>query len=251
MPAAARGHVNCSARRRALMRRSASGLLMIDDTACAIARGSLSAVAPLSVVRISASADVRDTTAGVPQASASSAASPKVSCGPGASATSADARMVATVSRQPTYPVNSTGKPGGLALQPRPHRTLPDHDEPRVDARMPQRANGVDAPVGVLLHRQTPAVHEEHLFAPRPALPHLFRVAARVKLIEVDTQRHGQHIRCADPVELRTGERGRAHHRVVVGCGPPVCEIRDAAGDATGKYLARQDDPAVRARSSP
>ena len=46
-------------------------------------------------------AEVRDTTAGVPQASASSAARPKVSCGPGASATSADARMPATVSRSP------------------------------------------------------------------------------------------------------------------------------------------------------
>jgi hypothetical protein len=33
----------------------------------------LSAAAPLSLVRISASADVRDTTAGVPQANASSA----------------------------------------------------------------------------------------------------------------------------------------------------------------------------------
>ena len=74
---------------------------MIDVTALAIACGSLSAVAPLSVVRISASAEVRDTTAGVPQANASSAASPNVSCGPGASATSAEARMVATMSRQP------------------------------------------------------------------------------------------------------------------------------------------------------
>jgi hypothetical protein len=101
MPAAARGQVNCSARRRALFRRRRSGRLMIDVTAWAMASGSLSAVAPLSVVRISASAEVRDTTAGVPHASASSAASPKVSCGPGASATSAVARMVATVSRQP------------------------------------------------------------------------------------------------------------------------------------------------------
>src|SRR3954464_12765202 len=58
MPAAARGQVNCSARRRALLRRSPSGLLMIDVTARAMASGSLSAVAPLSVVRISASAGV-------------------------------------------------------------------------------------------------------------------------------------------------------------------------------------------------
>ena len=128
-------------------------------------------------------------------------------------------------------------QPGGLALQPRAHRSLPDHDESRVHARMAQRANGVDASVGMLLHRQPPAVHEEQLFAPRPTLPHLFRAVARVKLIEVDTQRHGQHVRCVNPVELRAGERGRAHHRVVVRGGPPVCEIRDAAGDATWKYL--------------
>src|SRR4029077_4688363 len=86
MPAADRGQVNCSARLRALLRRRRSGRLMIDVTARAIASGSLSAVAPLSVVRISASADVRDTTAGVPDASASRAARPNVSGGAAARA---------------------------------------------------------------------------------------------------------------------------------------------------------------------
>ena len=170
MPAAARGQVNCSARLRALLRRKVSGLLMIDDTAWAIARGSLSAVAPLSVVRISASADVRDTTAGVPQASASSAASPKVSCGPGASATSADARMVADRVAATDVPGEVDRQPGGLALQPRAHRSLPHHDEPRVHSRMSQRANGVDTPVRVFFHRKAPAVHQEQLFASRPLL---------------------------------------------------------------------------------
>jgi hypothetical protein len=56
---------------------------MMEVTARAMASGSLSAAAPLSVVSISARADVRDTAAGVPHASASSAASPNVSCGPG------------------------------------------------------------------------------------------------------------------------------------------------------------------------
>jgi len=57
----------------------------------AMAAGSLSANAPLSGVMISLNADVRDTTTGVPHASDSRAASPNVSCGPGASVTSADA----------------------------------------------------------------------------------------------------------------------------------------------------------------
>src|SRR5258707_752423 len=71
--------------------------------------GLLSASAPLSGVMISPSADVRETTAGVPHASDSNAASPKVSCGPGASATSADASNSATLCRSEMKPVKSTG----------------------------------------------------------------------------------------------------------------------------------------------
>mgnify|MGYP000426208428 CR=1 FL=1 len=81
---------------------------MTAATAPAIAAGSLSAHRPLSAVRISLNADVRDTTTGVPHASASSAASPNVSCGPGASATSAEANSVATVLRAEMNPVKST-----------------------------------------------------------------------------------------------------------------------------------------------
>jgi hypothetical protein len=79
MPWAERGQLNCSARCRALCLRSRSGRPITVVTARATARASLSAVAPLSVVSISASAEVRDTTAGVPHASASSAARPNVS----------------------------------------------------------------------------------------------------------------------------------------------------------------------------
>ena len=51
------------------------------------------------------------TTTGVPQASASSAASPNVSTGPGASTTSAVASNAARSTRSCTHPVNTTGSP--------------------------------------------------------------------------------------------------------------------------------------------
>src|ERR1700754_2801856 len=150
MPAADRGQVNCSARRRALLRRRRSGLLMIDVTARAMASGSLSAVAPLSVVRISASAEVLDTTAGVPHASASNAASPNVSGGPGAGG-----RRVGRGGAGPADEAGEVdGQTCGLPLEPRTHRTLSDDDQSRVDARITQCGNAVNAAVGVLLHRQ-------------------------------------------------------------------------------------------------
>lgn len=114
MLAAARCQVNISARRRAQRRRWRSGRLTIVRTACAMASGRLSAQAPLSAVMISVSAEVRDTTAGVPHASDSSAASPNVSCGPGANATSADASRPATACRSEMKPVKSIGNPVAL-----------------------------------------------------------------------------------------------------------------------------------------
>jgi hypothetical protein len=72
----------------------------------------------------------------------------------------------------------------------------------------------------------------------RPAQAHLFRAVTRVKLIEVDTQWHGQYIRRVDSVEFLAGETGCAHHRVVVCGGPPVRIICDAARDAAWKDLA-------------
>ena len=62
--------------------------------------------APLSS---SPTAPVRAATTGVPQASDSSAARPNVSIGPGHSATSAEARSVASASRSGTWPRNVTG----------------------------------------------------------------------------------------------------------------------------------------------
>ncbi len=130
------------------------------------------------------------------------------------------------------------GQAGGLALQPGAHRALPDHYQPGVDARITQRGNGIDAAVGVLLHRKAPAVHQKGLFGPRPALSHCCRVAARVELVEVDTQRHRHDVRCVDAVELLAGERRRAYHRVVVGGGPAVGDVGDRPRHAGRKYLS-------------
>ena len=118
-----------------------------------MADGSLSARAPQSRVMISANADVRETTTGVPQASDSSAASPKVSCGPGANATSAEASIAATVGRSAMKPVKSDRQPGGLPLQPCPQWTLTHDDQPRVYPGFAQYGERVDAAVGTLLHR--------------------------------------------------------------------------------------------------
>ena len=109
------------------------GRLTIARTASAMAAGLLSARAPLSEVMISPSADVRETTTGVPQASDSSAASPKVSCGPGASTTSAEASSSATVCRSETKPVNRSAiaRP---AVAIGPQRAVAHDDEPGLDA---------------------------------------------------------------------------------------------------------------------
>ncbi len=179
IPAAERGQVNCSARRRALRRRCGSGLLSTEATAWAMARGSLSAVAPLSSVRISASADVRDTTAGVPQARASSAANPNVSCGPGRQR-DVRARQDA---RHGVAAADVSGEvdrqPARLALQPGPQRALPDHDQARVDAGIAQRGNRVDTALRMLFHRQPAAVHQQQLAGTGPAVADRGRAAGR------------------------------------------------------------------------
>ncbi len=129
-------------------------------------------------------------------------------------------------------------QPGGLALQPRSHRSLPDYHEPCVHTRMTQRANGVDAPVRMFLHREAPAVHQQDLFTVCPPLPHEFGMPAGMKLIEIHTERHGQHVRRVNPVEFRTGECRRAHHGVVTRGGPAVREVCDGARNAIRKYLS-------------
>ncbi|CCW11917.1 hypothetical protein EBESD8_24610 [Rhodococcus aetherivorans] len=60
------------------------------------------------------SADDRDATTGVPAASDSSADRQNVSCGPGASETSAVANSAASRSGSPMNPVNVTGSPFAL-----------------------------------------------------------------------------------------------------------------------------------------
>ena len=78
------------------------------------------------------------TTAGVPHASDSSAASPKVSCGPGASVTSAVASSPATASRLSDETGEVDRKSGGLSLQPGPQRALAHDDQPGIDTGVAQ-----------------------------------------------------------------------------------------------------------------
>ena len=61
---------------------------------------------------------------------------------------------------------------------------------------------------------------------------------AWVKLIEINTERHGQYVRGVNPVELFTGKCGCAHHGVIVRRGAAVCEICNGSGDGTRKYLS-------------
>ena len=125
---------------------------MMEVTACAMACGSLSAAAPLSVVRISASAEVRETTAGVPHARASRAARPNVSCGSGCECDvgcrqdGGDGVTASDVAGE------VDGQAGGLAFEPGPHRAFADDHEPGIYARVSQGGNGIDTAVRVLLH---------------------------------------------------------------------------------------------------
>ena len=102
----------CSARARAAARRACSGRASTARTPAA--RSSPGTLAPASPTT-SGSADSALTTTGVPQASASRAASPKVSAGPGAMATSALASSAASPARPGRKPAKVTGSPARAA----------------------------------------------------------------------------------------------------------------------------------------
>src|SRR6478672_457781 len=103
---------------------------------------------------------------------------------------------------------------------------------------MTQCANGGDATMCVFLDGQTPAVHQEQLLALSPPLSHQLRMPAWVKLIEIDAERHRQHVRHVDSVELCARKGRGAYHCVIIRGGAAVGEIRDGAGHATREYLA-------------
>lgn len=111
MPLTETGHANSSARARAAARRKSSGRASSPVTADANAGAASATAAPQPGCTISRSAEEAETTTGVPEASASSAASPNVSCGPGARETSALARRRATVRRSDRKPRKVTGRP--------------------------------------------------------------------------------------------------------------------------------------------
>ena len=209
----------------------------MEVTACAMASGSLSAAAPLSAVRISASAEVRETTAGVPHAKASSAARPNVSCGPGASATSARRQDGGDGVAAPDVTGEVDGQARRLAFEPGAHRTFADHDQSGINTRVLQGGNGIDTSVRMLLHRQPAAVHQQGLFRAGPLLPNRRGPPAGMELVEVDPEWHRDHIRGMDPVELFARERRRAHHGVVALGGAAVGGVGDRPGRAGRKYL--------------
>jgi hypothetical protein len=60
--------------------------------------------------------------------------------------------MVATVSRQPMYPVKSTGNRAACRSS-RAHRPLSHYDKPCINTRIAKRPNGIAAPMRVFLHR--------------------------------------------------------------------------------------------------
>ena len=109
-PSTVADHGNCSARRRAVRRRSATSTASNCCTASARQRG-VEALARPASPSTSGSAECTLENTGVPQASASSAARPKVSTGPGASTTSAAPSRPASRPRSGTNPSSSTGKP--------------------------------------------------------------------------------------------------------------------------------------------
>lgn len=118
MPSTDAGQPNCSARARAAVRPSARESSNTRDSSDANPSAVSSKRPPHSDVTISANADDFDTTTGVPVASDSNAASPKVSCGPGATAASAEAKSAASSTRPSTNPRNSTGSPRARRSSP-------------------------------------------------------------------------------------------------------------------------------------
>src|SRR5690348_15711441 len=112
----------CSARARAAARRDRSGQASTARTPAA--RSSPGTLVPASPTT-SGSADSALTTTGVPQARASSAASPNVSAGPGAMATSALASSAASSARPARNPVKVTGSPARAARRPSRVRSGP------------------------------------------------------------------------------------------------------------------------------
>ena len=102
-----------------------ASLLGQDSTVITPAdRSSPATLAPASPTT-SGSADSALTTTGVPQASASSPASPKVSAGPGAMATSALASNAASSVRSGRKPANVTGRRSRAARRSRRRRSGP------------------------------------------------------------------------------------------------------------------------------
>ena len=117
------------------------------------------------------------------------------------------------------------GQTGGAAFEPTSHRPVPRNHQPGVDSVVAQHGKRVDAPVHVLLDRQSAAVDQERLIRPRPPSASPGVTPIGMKGPQIHAERHSPDIARADPVELFAGELGGAHHRVVRLRGAAVCHV--------------------------
>ena len=229
------------------------GRLTIARTASAMAAGLLSARAPLSEVMISPSADVRETTTGVPAGRRLQRGQPEGSCGPAR----ARRRLRPAARRRCAGRRRSSGEidrqSRGLPLQSGP----PMGRRPRRRAG-PRRRRRTAAAIASMLRsarfstRQPATVHQQDLVGRGAAPPHQGGAPGRVEHLQVHAERDGDGGFVAPmPIEFFAGKPGGAHHRVVVGGSPPVGGNRRTSGPRDAEAPGPQGDPALIGRSSP
>ncbi|GAA0919470.1 hypothetical protein GCM10009559_01520 [Pseudonocardia zijingensis] len=139
-------------------------------------------------------------------------------------------------------------QPGGPPLERGPARTVPRHHQPHPVTRRPQRGDGVDAALRVLLRREPAAVHEEGVGARGQPGPQAGVVVQRRERHQVDAERHLGDVARPDPVELGPRERRGADDRVVRGGHARVRHVGDAPGGRGGEQELREQpvEPLVR-----
>lgn len=113
-----------------------------------------------------------------------------------------------------------------------PQRAVACHHEGRVDALGPQPGEGVQGGVRLLLRGQPGAHDQQHLRAARVPVAHRLVVVGGVAPFQVHAERGPYDVAGADPLELRRGPGGGAHHLGVGQRGTAVEGVGGAAGGA-------------------
>ena len=130
---------------------------------------------------------------------------------------------------------------GGTPLQRAAARPVAGHHEPDPHARGMQPGRRIDASFDVLLHGQPAAVHQQDVGTTGQLRAQPLVAPGRGEMREVDAEWHPPHIAGADPVELRLGERGGAHHRVEACREPGVGPVgQPAGGRSRQSHLVQQ-----------